>query len=182
MFDTEFDAVGNASVSFLPRDRVAEVDATIDALYDSVNNGVYRAGFASTQQAYDEAIDALFAALDHYETVLSERRYLLGDQITEADWCLFTTLARFDLVYHYHFKCNLQRLRDYPNLWGYARDLYQVPGVRETCNFDHIKRHYFMSHPTLNPTRIVPRGPEIDFDAPHDRAQRFGPAVGGTAT
>jgi putative glutathione S-transferase len=175
MLDTEFETSDRADISFLPPERVVEVDRAIDALYDAVNNGVYRAGFATTQQAYNEAIDALFAALDHYETVLSKRRYLLGDQITEADWCLFTTLVRFDLVYHYHFKCTLRRLRDYPNLWGYTKELYQVTGVRTTCNFDHIKQHYFCSHPMINPTRIVPRGPDIDFEAPHDRAVRFGP-------
>ena len=139
----------------------------------NVNNGVYRAGFATTQEAYEEACRALFAALDWLEERLSRQRYLAGDGITEADWRLFTTLVRFDAVYDGHFKCNLRRIVDYPNLSNYLRDLYQVPGVAETVNMDHIKRHYYVSHATINPTGIVPLGPELDFSAPHDRG-RFG--------
>jgi glutathionyl-hydroquinone reductase len=171
MLDREFDAFGDASVTLCPEPLRAAIDRELDALYEPVNNGVYRAGFASTQQAYDEAVTELFAALDGYERRLSRQRYLIGPELTEADICLFTTLFRFDLVYHYHFKCNLRRLRDYENLWGFVRDVYQLPGVSETCNLDHIKQHYFRSHPHINPTRIVPKGPSIDFDQPHSRAR-----------
>ena len=135
---------------------------------------MYRAGFATSQSAYDEAVTELFTELDHWEKVLGKQRYLCGDQITEADWCMFTTLFRFDAVYYVHFKCNLQRIVDYPNLWNYLKDLYQQPGVRETCNLDHIKRHYYISHPNVNPTGIVPKGPRIDFDAPHNRDRLTG--------
>ena len=134
-----------------------------------MNNGVYRAGFATTQEAYDAAFDVLFARFDWLEERLSRRRYLMGDRLTEADIRLYPTLARFDAVYHNHFKCNLRKLIQYPNLWGYARDLYQTPGFGDTTNFDHIKRHYYMTHPTLNPSRIVPRGPVMDWMAPHGR-------------
>jgi putative glutathione S-transferase len=147
----------------------AEVDAVNEAVYADVNNGVYRAGFATTQAAYDEAVRALFARLDWLEARLAGRRYLVGGQLTEADVRLFTTLARFDAVYHYHFKCNLRRLTDYPALWGYARDLYQRPGFGDTVDFDHIKRHYYMTHDRLNPSRIVPAGPLVDWAAPHGR-------------
>jgi putative glutathione S-transferase len=174
MFDTAFEEIGDPSVTFLPEGLEAEVERVIDAIYEPINNGVYKSGFARTQEAYEEAVTALFAALDHWEAVLDKQRYLCGGRITEADWFLFTTLVRFDPVYHYHFKCNLRRLRDYPNLWNYTKGLYQVPGVAETCNFDHIKRHYFSSHETVNPTRIVPLGPEIDYSEPHDRERKFG--------
>src|SRR5207244_8970755 len=133
----------------------------------TVNNGVYRCGFASTQEAYEEAFLDLFGTLDWLEERLSRQRYLVGNQITEADWRLFTTLVRFDAVYVGHFKCNLRRIADYPNLSNYLRDLYQTPGVAETCNLDHIKRHYYGSHRHLNPTCIVPLGPQLDFSAPH---------------
>lgn len=168
MFDTEF---GDArpEVDFWPKDLRSDIDTAIDAIYEPINNGVYRSGFATTQQAYEEAVSELFEALDYWEGVLSRQRYLCGDRITEADWCMFTTLLRFDPVYHGHFKCNLRRIVDYPNLWNYLRDLYQQPGVRETCNLDHIKRHYYKSHNNINPNGIVPKGPIIDFDAPHDR-------------
>lgn len=161
--------MGDPRVSFLPRGREDEVDAMIDAIYAPINNGVYRAGFATTQAAYEEAVGELFEALDRFESHLAGRRYLLGSEITEADWFLFTTLFRFDPVYHYHFKCNRRRLRDYPNLWGYVRDLYQVPGVGETCNLEHVKLHYFASHESINPTRVVPVGPDIDYTTAHDR-------------
>jgi putative glutathione S-transferase len=172
MFD-ELTRLGDPRVSFLPEGREAEVDAMIDAIYEPINNGVYRAGFATTQRAYEEAVADVFDAMDHYDALLANQRYLLGNEITEADWFLFTTLFRFDPVYHYHFKCNRRRLRDYEHLWGYVRDLYQVPGVAETCSIDHIKRHYFGSHESINPSRIVPVGPDIDYTTPHDRA-RFG--------
>lgn len=169
MLDVEFDAVGDASVSYCPEELRAEIDHTIDALYQPVNNGVYRAGFAVTQRAYDEAVTEVFEALDHWDAVLAGRRYLCGEALTEADVCFFTTLVRFDPVYHGHFKCNVRRIADYPHLSGYLRDLYQTPGVRETVDFDHIKQHYYRSHPTINPTRIVPKGPLMDLLAPHGR-------------
>ncbi len=169
MFDTEFDAIGNATVSFYPVALKEMIDDTIDAIYEPINNGVYRSGFATSQEAYEEAVTQLFDALDHWEHVLGNQRYLCGGVITEADWCLFTTLMRFDSVYVGHFKCNLKRIVDYPNIWNYLKDLYQVPGVAETVNMDHIKNHYYMSHETINPTRIVPMGPAINFNDPHDR-------------
>ena len=140
-------------------------------IFNDVNNGVYKAGFATTQPAYEAAFDALFARLDWLEERLSGQRYLVGGGLTDADIRLFTTLARFDAVYHGHFKCNLRRLVDYPNLWAYARDLYQRPGFGDTVDFDHIKRHYYMTHDQLNPSRIVPKGPAMDWLAPHDRAR-----------
>ncbi len=160
-------------VDFYPEALRAEIDAVAEEIYGSVNNGVYRAGFASTQAAYERAYRELFAALDRLEGRLAERRYLCGAQPTLADWRLFTTLVRFDAVYVTHFKCNERRIIDYPNLWGYVRDLYQIPGVAETVDFDHIKRHYFQTHGQLNPSRIVPLGPKLDFSAPHGR-ERLG--------
>ncbi len=171
MFNTAFDSVGATGPDFHPVALREEIDSINASIYDNVNNGVYKAGFATTQQAYDEAVTALFDTLDGIEDQLASRRYLAGDRITEADWRLFTTLVRFDAVYVGHFKCNLRRLVDYPNLWAYTRDLYQQPGVAETVNFDHIKRHYYDSHRTINPTGIVPVGPAIDFDAPHGRGR-----------
>jgi putative glutathione S-transferase len=171
MLDTEFDAIGDASVTLCPAPLRAEIDRAADALYGSVNNGVYRAGFASSQAAYDEAVTALFAALDAWERVLSGRRYLTGATLTEADVFFFTTLLRFDAVYHGHFKCNLRRIADYPSLSGYLRDIYQTPGVAATCRLDHIKQHYYRSHAHINPTRIVPAGPLLDLDAPHGRGE-----------
>lgn len=173
MLATEFDAFAGASLELCPLQKKAAIDAEIDALYTPVNNGVYRAGFAVKQGAYETAVRELFAALDQYETRLSKQRFLLGTSLTEADICFFTTLLRFDAVYHYHFKCNLRRLSDYPALFGYLRDLYQTPGVAETCNFEHIKHHYYTSHPQVNPTRIVPVGPLLDLSRPHDR-ERLG--------
>ena len=169
MFNTAFDAWGDSSLDFYPEDLHAEIDAVNARVYETVNNGVYRAGFATSQEAHEEAVTALFETLDWLEQRLSERRYLLGDRLTEADWRLFTTLLRFDPVYVGHFKCNLRRLVDYPNLWAYTRDLYQVPGVAETVNLEHIKRHYYGSHKTVNPTGIVPLGPAIDFTTAHGR-------------
>ncbi len=147
----------------------AEIDTLNDRVYHTVNNGVYRCGFARTQHAYEHAFAELFETLEMLEALLGERRYLLGDVLTEADWRLFPTLARFDAVYNGHFKCNLRRLIDYPNLWGYTRELYQLPGIAETVVLDEIKRHYYMTHPWINPSRIVPAGPLLDFDAPHGR-------------
>jgi putative glutathione S-transferase len=171
-FETQFGAYVDPSAPDLyPEQLRAEIDEIATVIYHDVNDGVYRAGFATTQEAYEQAFDALFARLDWLEERLSSRRFLLGDRITEADIRLYPTLARFDAVYHYHFKCNLRRLVDYPNLWGYARDLYQRPAFGDTTNFDHIKRHYYITHPTINPTRIVPKGPLIDWTAPHDRAR-----------
>jgi len=134
-----------------------------------LNNGVYKCGFATSQKAYDEAVVPLFETLDYLEGLLSENRYLVGDQTTEADWRTFPTLVRFDSIYHGHFKCNIRRLSDYPNLWAYTRDLYQHPGISGTLNFAHNKQHYYASHETVNPTRIVPKGPVLDFEAPHGR-------------
>jgi glutathionyl-hydroquinone reductase len=168
--ETEWTAYHSADAPDLyPVELRAEIDAVSERVYRDVNNGVYSAGFATTQAAYEKAFDALFAALDELEERLSGQRFLIGDALTEADVRLYTTLARFDAVYYSHFKCNLRRLVDYPNLWGYARDLYSRPAFRETTDFDHIKRHYYGTHEQINPTRIVPKGPSIDWDAPHDR-------------
>ncbi len=173
MFDTEFTALAQSDRQFYPTALTAQIDQTIDAIYQPINNGVYRAGFATSQAAYEEAVTELFEHLDHWETVLDQQRYLCGDQITEADWCLFTTLLRFDPVYYGHFKCNLRRMVDYANLWNYLKDLYQQPGVAATCNINHIQQHYYKSHTKINPTRIVPKGPLMDLAAPHDRDRRF---------
>lgn len=150
------------------RDDIDEINGRV---YKDVNNGVYRTGFAATQEAYESAVDRLFDRLNWLEGRLSKRRFLVGPQITEADIRLFTTLARFDAVYFGHFKCNIRRLVDYPSLWGYARDLFQRPGFGETTDFDHIKRHYYVTHDHINPTRIVPKGPAMDWSQPHDRAR-----------
>jgi putative glutathione S-transferase len=171
MLNAEFDELGDASVDFYPLALRPEIDRINAFVYDDINNGVYKAGFATTQSAYKEAFDALFSALDEVEERLGRLRYLVDDTITEADWRLFTTLVRFDAVYYSHFKCNLRRLIDYRNIWSYTRELYQLPGIADTVNLDHIKRHYFMSHPSINPTRIVPEGPAIDFWLPHDRGR-----------
>jgi putative glutathione S-transferase len=171
MFNSDFDGIGAKPGDFYPEPLRAEVDALNDRIYDAVNNGVYKAGFATTQEAYQEAVVPLFETLDWLEERLSGQRYLTGSIITEADWRLFTTLVRFDSVYVGHFKCNIRRIADYPNLSGYLRDLHQQPGVAATVNMAHIKNHYYTSHETVNPSRIVPLGPEVDFMAPHDRAQ-----------
>lgn len=169
MFNSAFDEWGDASVDFYPERLRSEIDAINDRVYSAVNNGVYRAGFATTQEAYEEAFGDVFSALDELEERLARQRYLVGGVLTEADWRLFTTLVRFDAVYYSHFKCNLRRIADYPHLSNYLRDLYQVPGVAGTVNMAHIKKHYYGSHRSINPTGIVPVGPELDFDAPHDR-------------
>jgi len=171
MFETEFGAYADPAVDLYPAWLRAEIDQVAAMIYNEVNDGVYRCGFATTQSAYEQAFDALFARLDWLEERLSRQRYLVGEQLTEADIRLFPTLARFDAVYYGHFKCNLRRLVDYPNLWAYARVLYQRPGFGETVNFDHIKRHYYGTHDAINPTRIVPKGPAMDWTAPHHRAR-----------
>lgn len=171
MFNSAFDEVGATTGNFIPPELLAEIDDINTFVYSAVNNGVYKAGFATTQEAYEQPLTTLFDALDTLEARLAKRRYLMGDTITEADWRLFTTLVRFDAVYVGHFKCNIHRIIDYPNLWGYLRDLYQVPGIAETVNMAHIKQHYYTSHANINPTRIVPVGPVIDFNEPHDRAR-----------
>jgi glutathionyl-hydroquinone reductase len=166
MMNSAFDGIGATPGDYYPEDLRAEIDAVNKRVYDTLNNGVYKAGFAGSQEAYDEAVMPLFETLDWLEAKLSRADHLVGDQLTEADWRLFTTLLRFDPVYHTHFKCNLKRLVDYPALWRYTRRLYQHPAVRPTVNFDHIKGHYFQSHRWINPTGIVPKGPIVDFDAP----------------
>ena len=171
MLNSAFDEVGATDVNFLPKALLAEIDTINEFVYSAVNNGVYKAGFATTEAAYKEAVVMLFDALDTLEARLADQRYLLGDTITEADWRLFTTLVRFDAVYVGHFKCNIRRIVDYPNLWGYLRDLYQVPGIAETVSIEHIKAHYYTSHANINPTRIIPVGPVLDFNEPHDRAR-----------
>jgi len=169
MLNSAFDEFGDATLDFYPEALRPEIDAINDRIYETVNNGVYRAGFATTQEAYEEAFRALFNTLDELDETLGDQRFLLGDPLTEADWRFFTTLVRFDAVYYLHFKCNRRRINDYPNLSGYLRDLFQMPGVKETVNFEHIKEHYYYSHATINPTRIVPLGPLLILDAPHDR-------------
>ena len=169
MFNSAFDEVGASGVDYYPEALRAEIDSINAFVYHAVNNGVYRAGFATTQQAYDEAVVELFEALDTLEERLSRQRFLVGDQITEADWRLFTTLLRFDPVYVGHFKCNIRRIQDYPNLWGFVRDLYQMPGVTDTIDMAYTKEHYYASHGSVNPTGVVPAGPDIDFEEPVDR-------------
>jgi putative glutathione S-transferase len=176
MLNGAFDAFGDAALDLYPARLRTEIDAWNDRIYPAINNGVYRCGFATTQEAYDEAFDELFGALDAVEAQLSKSRYLVGDSLTEADLRLFTTLVRFDPVYFGHFKCNRRRIFDYPNLWNYTCDLYQEPGVAGTVDLHHIKQHYYASHESINPTRIVPRGPAIDYAMPHDR-DRFANAA-----
>jgi putative glutathione S-transferase len=171
MLNSAFDAFTNERTDYYPAELRGEIDAINERVFMSVNNGVYRSGFASTQEAYEEAFLDLFATLDWLEDKLSRQRYLAGDRITEADWRLFTTLLRFDAVYYSHFKCNLRRIADYPNLSNYLRELYQWPGVADTVNMDHIKRHYYASMLHLNPSGIVPLGPALDFEATHDRGR-----------
>jgi glutathionyl-hydroquinone reductase len=169
MLNSAFDGVGANHNDYYPEELRAEIDELNAFVYPNVNNGVYRAGFATTQEAYEEAATALFAALDKLEGRLATRRYLTGSRLTEADIRLFTTLIRFDPVYHGHFKCNLHRIIDYPNLWGFLRDVYQTGGIAETVHIDFIKRHYYGSHANLNPPRIVPIGPDLNYETPHGR-------------
>ncbi len=171
MFNSAFDQVGAKPGDYAPAELLDQIDAVNALVYDAINNGVYRAGFATEQSAYEQAVGQLFECLDQLEQRLSQQRYLIGDRITEADWRLFTTLIRFDSVYYGHFKCNQRQLSDYPNLWGFTRELYQWPGVAETVAMDHIKQHYYRSHPMINPTRIVPIGPDLALTLPHQRDQ-----------
>jgi putative glutathione S-transferase len=169
MLNSEFSEFATDDYNFVPPELENEIDELNAVIYDRVNNGVYRAGFASRQQPYERAARKLFETLDELDARLAKQRYLLGERMTESDWRLFPTLIRFDAVYHGHFKCNVRRVVDYPNLWPYLRDLYQHDGVAATVNFDHIKRHYYVTHEQINPTRIVPIGPALDLDAPHGR-------------
>ncbi len=174
MFNSAFDGIGARAGDYYPAELRGEIDVINRRVYDTLNNGVYRAGFATTQAAYAEAVYPLFDTMDWLEQLLAQRRYLLGQRITEADWRLFATLVRFDAVYVGHFKCNLRRLVDYPHLWNYTRELYQMPGIAQTVNFEHIRRHYYESHRGLNPHGIVAAGPLLDFMAPHQRASIAG--------
>jgi len=176
MFNGEFNSFTNCDLDFYPEPLRAEIDEINNFVYLNVNDGVYQAGFASTQSAYERAVRALFNALDQIDERLKTKRYLVGNQMTEADWRLFTTLIRFDAVYYVHFKCNIRRIIDYPNLYGYLLELYQYEGVAETVNFDHIKRHYYITHKDINPCGIVPLGPELDLDSPHGRETLGGQA------
>ncbi|MCG5238254.1 glutathione S-transferase family protein [Azospirillum doebereinerae] len=175
MLNGAFDAFIDRRADYCPPELLEEIDRTNAFVYDRINNGVYKAGFATAQDKYEAAFDALFAALDELDGRLATQRWLVGNRLTEADWRLFTTLVRFDAVYVGHFKCNRRRIADYPHLSGYLRDLYQTPAVAATVDFGHIKRHYYGSHPTINPTGIVPKGPALDLDAPHGR-DRLGPS------
>ena len=169
MFNSAFDRITGNTQDFWPEEMRDDIEKVNARIYDTLNNGVYRSGFATSQEAYDEAVRQLFDTLDWLEDLLTSKRYLMGERITEADWRLATTLFRFDLVYHTHFKCNRNYLRDYPNLWAYTRELYQWPGIAETVNFDHIVRHYHYSHDTINPHRILPINPVLNWREPHGR-------------
>ncbi|WP_335947385.1 glutathione S-transferase family protein [Salipiger bermudensis] len=169
MFNEAFDGLTGNSDDYWPEELREAIEPVNERIYDTVNNGVYKAGFATSQEAYDDAVGPLFESLDWIEERLSKGRYLMGERITEADWRLFTTLIRFDQVYNVHFKCNKARIVDYPNLWAYTRELYQWPGVADTVHFDHFKRHYYYSHDMINPNRIIPVGPDLDLMAPHGR-------------
>lgn len=177
IFNDAFDGLTGNDLDLYPADLRETIDAINEDVYEHINNGVYKSGFATDQAVYEKHVTALFAALDRVETRLAEHRYLAGEWLTEADIRLFTTLVRFDAVYHGHFKCNLKRIEDYPNLANYVRELYQWPGIKETVSLDHIKRHYYYSHDTINPTRIVPQGPELDFERPHDRERLPGQGI-----
>lgn len=169
MLGSAFDGIGAKPGDYYPDPLHSDIDAVNEKVYHEVNNGVYKSGFATSQEAYEEAVETLFKRLDWLEEKLGENRYLAGDTITEADWRLFTTLIRFDAVYHGHFKCNHKRIVDYPNLWGFTKELYQWPGVADTVCFDHIKQHYYRSHTMINPTGIVPVGPRLTLEEPHGR-------------
>jgi len=173
MFNSSFNEFTPVKTDYYPEDLLEEINLINANIYQNLNNGVYRCGFSTTQEAYQAAFNRLFVCLEELESRLSEKRYLLGDIITEADWRLFTTLVRFDSVYYSHFKTNRRRISDYPELSGYVRDLYQQPGIAQTVNMEHIKQHYYYSHHTINPSRIVPEGPELDFSASHQRHQQF---------
>ena len=166
MFNSAFNELTGDKTDFYPNDLRSDIDNINQLVYDNINNGVYKCGFATTQSAYEKAFDPLFSALDTIEKRLASQPYLVRDILTEADWRLFTTLIRFDMVYYSHFKCNLRRIIDYPHLWNYVRRLYNHPGIAQTTNFEHIKQHYYFSHATINPTRIIPKGPLLDFRLP----------------
>jgi len=174
MLNSAFNQFTEVKTDYYPQSLRQKIDAVNKPIYNNINNGVYRCGFATTQAAYERAFDRLFNELDKLEQNLSGNRYLLGNQITESDWRLFTTLIRFDAVYVGHFKCNLKRIADYPNLSNYLIELYQVPGIAETIDIDYIKRHYYYSHTGINPTQLIPKGPALNFDLPHDRESKFG--------
>ncbi|WP_417226257.1 glutathione S-transferase family protein [Amphritea sp.] len=169
MFNSAFDELTGNPLDYWPAAKRVEIEQLNEWIYNDINNGVYRAGFATTQAAYEHNVTAVFDGLERVETILAHKRYLSGDSLTEADWRLFTSLIRFDAVYHGHFKCNLKQLRQFVNISGYMRELYQLEGVAETVNIEQIKQHYYYSHPTINPTRVVPLGPELDFNAAHGR-------------
>lgn len=171
MLNSAFDGLGAKEGNYSPAELIPQIDAINAHVYDSINNGVYKVGFATSQEVYEEEVSKLFASLDELDSRLGSQRYLLGDRVTEADWRLFTTLIRFDAVYYGHFKCNLRRLVDYENLWSYTRELYQWPGVASTVNFEHIKQHYYRSHGSINPNGIVPAGPVLDLDRAPSRGQ-----------
>jgi glutathionyl-hydroquinone reductase len=172
MFDHEFDDITNELTDYYPQALSREIDEINNRLYETVNNGVYRAGFATSQSAYETAFEQLFGSLDWLEERLRRQRYLLGELVTEADWRLFPTLVRFDAVYYGHFKCNLRHVYEYPALWGYTREFYQMPGIAATVSIDEYKMHYYGSHRTLNPAGIIPSGPLLDFTTPHGRGRR----------
>lgn len=169
IFNSAFNGITGNSLDFYPESLQQEIDSVNAFVYDRINNGVYKAGFATTQEAYEDAVVSLFEALEHIESILAHKRYLVGNGITEADWRLFTTLIRFDAVYVGHFKCNIKRIADFEHLSNYVKELYQYPGVAETVNLDHIKRHYYFSHTMINPTQVIPTGPMLDLDSPHNR-------------
>ncbi|UVL31326.1 glutathione S-transferase family protein [Pseudomonas donghuensis] len=177
IFNSAFDELTGNRLDLYPEALRGQIEALNERIYPAVNNGVYRAGFATSQAAYEQAFDDVFAELDHLERLLATQRYLAGEYLTEADWRLFTTLIRFDAVYHGHFKCNLRRIADYPNLSNWLRELYQWPGIAETVNFEHIQKHYYMSHKTINPNGIVPKGPLQDFAQGHDRERLLGRGI-----
>ncbi|MCP3752817.1 glutathione S-transferase family protein [Pseudomonas sp. SBB6] len=177
IFNSAFDELTGNRLDLYPEALRGQIEALNERIYPAVNNGVYRAGFATSQAAYEQAFDEVFAELDHLERLLGTQRYLAGEYLTEADWRLFTTLIRFDAVYHGHFKCNLRRIADYPNLSNWLRELYQWPGIAETVNFEHIQKHYYMSHKTINPNGIVPKGPLQDFERGHDRERLLGRGI-----
>ncbi len=174
MFNSAFNTLTEVQTDFYPEHLRQKIDAINLPVYNNINNGVYRCGFATTQLAYERAFDRLFNELDNVENILSAQAYLAGEQLTEADWRLFTTLIRFDAVYVGHFKCNLKRIADYENLSHYLRDLYQMPGIAETVDLDYIKRHYYYSHSSINPTQVIAKGPQLDFTSPHNRFTKFG--------
>ncbi len=177
IFNSAFDELTGSTLDFYPEALHGEIDALNARIYPAINNGVYRAGFATTQEAYEEAFDELFRELDWLERRLGKQRYLTGEYLTEADWRLFTTAIRFDAVYHGHFKCNLRRIEDYPNLSNWLRELYQWPGIAETVDFTHIKNHYYASHRQINGNGIVPKGPLLGLDRPHDRERLRGNGI-----